>query len=68
MPEEQFKLAHESASVVELSESRTVYKLYNYTSGTNYKFYYFKSGKLRLMDEGFVPYGTQSVVATSESR
>ena len=65
MSEEQFKKEHASAKVVELSQYRTVYKQTQY-SVTNAveKFYYFKNGKLVLMDEGFVPHGMQAPVPT----
>ncbi|MFD0766746.1 hypothetical protein ACFQZI_17935 [Mucilaginibacter lutimaris] len=66
MPEDQFKKEHASAAVVELSESRTVYKQYNQGPGGMYKFYYFKNGRLALMDEGFYPIGATAPVPTPE--
>jgi hypothetical protein len=66
MPEDQFKKEHASAKVVELSERRTVYRQYNLGPGGLYKFYYFKNGKLALMDEGFFPHGSDSAVPTPE--
>jgi hypothetical protein len=66
MPEDQFKKEHSSAVVVELSEHRTVYKQYNIGAGALYKFYYFKNGKLALMDEGFHPIGATTTVPTPE--
>ncbi|MES2064499.1 MAG: hypothetical protein V4456_21460 [Bacteroidota bacterium] len=67
MPEDQFKKEHKSAKVVELSERRTVYyeSLNGFYSGTD-KFYYFKNGRLVLMDEGFHPLGSVSTVPTPE--
>ena len=65
MPEDQFKKEHESAKLVELSEYRTVYRQLNYAVGEGlYKFYYFKNGKLTLMDEGFLPHGKDTPVPT----
>lgn len=66
MPEGQFKKEHASAVVVELSDSRTVYKQYNMGAGGDYKFYYFKNGKLALMDEGFYPIGATAAVPTPD--
>jgi hypothetical protein len=64
MPEDQFKKEHASANVVELSERRTVYRQYNKGPGGLFKFYYFKNGKLTLMDEGFIPHGQDTPVPT----
>ncbi|MBB5396991.1 hypothetical protein [Mucilaginibacter sp. AK015] len=67
MPEDQFKKEHASAKLIELSESRTVYRQLNYAPGEGlYKFYYFKNGKLTLMDEGFLPHGQTTPVPTPE--
>lgn len=66
MPEDQFKKEHASAKVVEISERRTVYREYNSGPGGTYKYYYFKNGKLVLMDEGFYPLGSTSSVPTPE--
>jgi len=66
MPEDQFKKEHASAKVVEISERRTVYRQYNSGPGGTYKYYYFKNGKLTLMDEGFYPIGASSSVPTPE--
>lgn len=54
MSEQQFKKEHRYAQQVELSSYRTVYRdpYYNNT------FYYFKEGKMYLMDQGVVPLGT----------
>ena len=67
MPEDQFKKEHKSAKIIELSEQRTVYRQ-SYQSMTEvlYKFYYFKNGKLALMDEGFLPRGQSTPVPTPE--
>jgi hypothetical protein len=55
MSEQQYNKEHSYADRVEVSASRNVYKeLYN----TGYKFYYFKEGKMYLMDEGVIPFGS----------
>ena len=67
MSEEQFKKEHKSARVVELSERRIVYyQSFDGFHGGGEKFYYFKDGKLVLMDEGFHPLGSVSTVPTPE--
>ncbi|MDB5003427.1 MAG: hypothetical protein JWQ34_1652 [Mucilaginibacter sp.] len=59
MSEQQYNKEHSYAERVEISASRNVYKeLYN----TGYKFYYFKEGKMYLMDEGYIPFGTKTQV------
>jgi hypothetical protein len=67
MPEDEFKKEHEGAKVVELSERRTVYyQSFDGLHGGGEKFYYFKNGKLVLMDEGFHPIGSVAAVPTPE--
>jgi hypothetical protein len=56
MSEPQFKKEHRYAEQVEASAYRTVYKEPDYSS---YKFYYFKDGKMYLMDQGYVPFGAK---------
>lgn len=56
MSELQFKKEHEYAEQVELSEYRTVYKEAYYEK---YRYYYFRNGKLYLMDEGRTVRGTK---------
>jgi hypothetical protein len=58
MNEQQFQKEHRIiAQQVELSNYRTVYKE-AYTD-SSYRFYYFKDGKLYLMDQGYVPFGSK---------
>jgi hypothetical protein len=59
MSEQQFKKEHGSAEQVELSPYRTVYKEL-YSAG--YRFCYFKDGKMYLMDQGYIPFGTTAQV------
>jgi hypothetical protein len=68
MSEDQFKKEHKSIRVVELSDRRTVYyeSLNGFYKGGPNKFYYFKNGKLVLMDEGFHPIGSITAVPTPE--
>ncbi|MBD1385145.1 hypothetical protein IDJ75_07630 [Mucilaginibacter rigui] len=67
MSEDEFKKEHEGAKVVELSERRTVYyQSFDGLHGGGEKFYYFKNGKLVLMDEGFHPLGAALPVPTPE--
>lgn len=56
MSEQQFVKEHQYAQQVELSEYRTVYKEPYYEK---YRYYYFREGKLYLMDEGRTVRGTK---------
>jgi hypothetical protein len=59
MSEQQYNKEHSYAEQVELSPYRTVYKEFN---SPGYKFYYFKDGKMYLMDQGYVPFGSTTQV------
>jgi hypothetical protein len=62
MNEQQFTKEHKfAARQVELSAYRTVYREPYYES---FRFYYFKDGKLYLMDQGFMPRGAKEPVPT----
>ncbi|RVT98397.1 hypothetical protein EOD41_16520 [Mucilaginibacter limnophilus] len=56
MTEQQFTKEHQYAQMVETSEYRTVYKEPYYEK---YRYYYFREGKLYLMDEGHTVRGTK---------
>ena len=56
MSEAQFKKEHRYADQVEASAYRTVYKE---PYSASYMFYYFKDGKMYLLNQGYVPFGTK---------
>jgi hypothetical protein len=67
MSEEQFRNEHRKSKVIEMSTNRTVYKDWDRSiipDDDVSKFYYFTNGKLVLMDEGFLPIGTTTLVPT----
>ncbi|GAA4335919.1 hypothetical protein GCM10023149_44240 [Mucilaginibacter gynuensis] len=59
MSEPQFKKQHRYANVVEASAYRKVYKEPLYES---FRFYYFKDGKLFLIDQGYFPENAKEAV------